>query len=71
MSKAAEAAKILMQAWEDGAVLDSLPKDVAPANEAEASAISDAIIKAFAHEIGGWGRNRRYQRVGRVSKLLG
>jgi len=51
---AAEAARVLMQAWEDGEVLAGLPGGLAPKTEAEASAISDAIMAANPHEIGGW-----------------
>lgn len=53
-NKAANAAKQLMDAWEAGEILEKLPADVAPTTEAEATAISDAILANFAHPIGGW-----------------
>ena len=53
-NKAAEAAKLLMDAWEAGAPIPDLPKSCAPADEAEAIAINDAIIAANTHDIGGW-----------------
>lgn len=53
-SKAANAAKQLMDAWEAGEILATLPADVAPTTEAEATAIGDAILANFAHPIGGW-----------------
>ncbi len=52
--KAAKAAGLLMQAWEDGKPLPSLPDDCAPKNEAEAVAINDVILRDNPHEIGGW-----------------
>lgn len=52
--KAAKAAKLLMDAWAAGEIMDTLPADVAPGNEAEATAINDVILAKFGHEIGGW-----------------
>lgn len=52
--KATEAAKLLMNAWDAGEVLETLPPNCAPANEAEAVAINDAIMAANPHPIGGW-----------------
>ena len=52
--KAQKAAKVLQNAWEAGDILPAIPADCAPANEAEATLISDAIMADFGHEIGGW-----------------
>ncbi len=53
-AKAIEAAKLLQAAWAEGKILQDLPSTCAPTNEAEATAIGDAIISNFGHEIGGW-----------------
>lgn len=53
-SKAAQAAKLLMGAWEADTPIPNLPADCAPANEAEAIAINEAILAANTHAIGGW-----------------
>ncbi len=52
--KTMEAAKLLQEAWAEGKILADLPSSCAPKNEAEATAIGDAIILNFGHEIGGW-----------------
>lgn len=52
--KAEKAAALLQEAWASGEILPKLPEDIAPANEAEATAISEAILANFGHEIGGW-----------------
>ncbi len=52
--KAAEAARLLMAAWDSDEPVADLPASCAPANEAEATAIGDAIIAASDFEIGGW-----------------
>lgn len=53
-TKALDAARLLMSAWEDGAPLAALPKSCAPQNEAEAIAINDAILAEQTIDIGGW-----------------
>jgi 2-keto-4-pentenoate hydratase len=53
-SKANEAARLLMDAWENGTVLPVLPASCAPANEAEAIQINDVIMASNPHPIGGW-----------------
>lgn len=52
--KAREAARLLQDAWAAGAPIPALPESCAPTSEAEAIAISDAILADFGHEIGGW-----------------
>lgn len=52
--KAAEAARLLMAAWDADEPLADLPASCAPADEAEATAIGDAIIAASDVPIGGW-----------------
>ena len=52
--KATEAACLLMDAWDNSAVLPTLPASCAPANEAEAIQINDAIMAGNPHPIGGW-----------------
>jgi len=54
MSAAKSAAKLLMDAWENGEVLPALPSDCAPANEAEATLINEEIMAVNAHPVGGW-----------------
>jgi len=53
-TNAATAAKQLMDAWEAGDILETLPPKLAPKTEAEATAINDVILANFAHPIGGW-----------------
>ena len=53
-SKAEDAARMLMDAWEAGEVLPDLPDAFAPKSEAEAIAIGDVIMAAMTHPIGGW-----------------
>lgn len=52
--RAEKAAKLLMNAWEAGAPMDSLPDDCAPRNEAEAVATNEVIMRTMATPIGGW-----------------
>jgi len=53
-AQAKEAAALLMAAWDNGEVLDTLPAGLAPKDEAEATEIGQAIIAANPHPIGGW-----------------
>lgn len=56
MSAAAieEAAKILVQARKDNAVIDGIPREVRPTTLAEAYAVQDRFIELLGEETAGW-----------------
>ena len=50
----AAAASLFAQAWLDGTTIDALPNDLAPRDEAEATAMQDAMAARIGEDIVGW-----------------
>ena len=48
------AAALFAQAWLDGTTIDALPNDLAPRDEAEATAMQDAMAARIGEDIVGW-----------------
>ena len=49
-----DAAALFAQAWLDGTTIDALPNDLAPGDEAEATAMQDAMAARIGEDIVGW-----------------
>ena len=50
----AAAAALLAQAWLDGTTIDAFPDELAPRDEAEATAMQDAMAARIGEDIVGW-----------------
>ena len=52
--RVAAAAALFAQAWLDGTTIDTLPDELAPRDEAEATAMQDAMAARIGEDIVGW-----------------
>ena len=52
--RVAAAAALFAQAWLDGTTIDALPDELAPRDEAEATAMQDAMAARIGEDIVGW-----------------
>ncbi len=53
-NRIATGASLLAQAWLDGTTIDAFPSDLAPRDEAEATAMQDAMAAQIGEDIVGW-----------------